>query len=505
MYKSQNQKKKIKISIFDNISKDLMSRAITSNGKRRNFDLLRDIQEKRKEIKNLLKLKIQGEQLLTPSDRIPTPLLKFRNGLKNSFFSFQGIIFNKLSSYRRALLLEYIEKKKKLNKKIDAGALTYFFLKGQEEQTKIEKKRNNLKKRILTHSSNYNIVKDNDLNVESFKKIQESGEVKIDDNFFEELFKGNLVKPTKKISNLNLDIDNSNNLSESNRLNSTSERNNSNRPKSFLENLHKHKLILKRNLKENKSENENSNNQKSKFLSLNLQSMENNNSINDQEYYQTSTSLHFHPQNINHTDIKSYTERSLTYKESIEKERENLNFIKKEKKTAKSLQKKIDLVNKKQIKLEKKLFKIIDRSNYIKPLPIDFIRDAEAIGQKIKKHKSKRKTRIEVYEAVKFSNKYTRMGKDKANMIKYSDNILKLDDVLVNKIGKRLQESYWMVTGGKKENRPLEMKIREEKIMKMQRDRFNKNNELLEKMRFNFENSFSMLKSKKYKKKINEI
>ena len=37
------------------------------------------------------------------------------------------------------------------------------------------------------------------------------------------------------------------------------------------------------------------------------------------------------------------------------------------------------------------------------------------------------------------------------------------------------------------------------------RDRFNKNNELLEKMRFNFENSFSMLKSKKYKKKINEI
>ena len=97
------------------------------------------------------------------------------------------------------------------------------------------------------------------------------------------------------------------------------------------------------------------------------------------------------------------------------------------------------------------------------------------------------------------------MGKDKANMIKYSDNILKLDDVLVNKIGKRLQESYWMVTGGKKENRPLEMKIREEKIMKMQRDRFNKNNELLEKMRFNFENSFSMLKSKKYKKKINEI
>ena len=79
-----------------------------------------------------------------------------------------------------------------------------------------------------------------------------------------------------------------------------------------------------------------------------------------------------------------------------------LNFIKNEKKKAKSLQKKIDLVNKKQIKLEKKLFKIIDRSNYIKPLPIDFIRDAEAIGQKIKKHKSKRKTRTEVYEAVKF-------------------------------------------------------------------------------------------------------
>ena len=129
MYKSQNQKKKIKISIFDNISKDLMSRAITSNGKRRNFDLLRDIQEKRKEIKNLLKLKIQGEQLLTPSDRIPTPLLKFRNGLKNSFFSFQGIIFNKLSFYRRALLLEYIEKKKKLNQKIDAEAINYFFLK----------------------------------------------------------------------------------------------------------------------------------------------------------------------------------------------------------------------------------------------------------------------------------------------------------------------------------------------------------------------------------------
>ena len=107
------------ISVFDNFASTILQPLISSNGMKKDFNIQKEIKEKRREIKKLLKSKIQGDQLYKATDRIPTPLLKFRNGLKTSFFSYNGLISEKLTSFRKALLSEYLEKKRKLNKKID--------------------------------------------------------------------------------------------------------------------------------------------------------------------------------------------------------------------------------------------------------------------------------------------------------------------------------------------------------------------------------------------------
>ena len=498
------------ISVFDNFPSKILQPLVSSNGMKKDFNIQKEIKEKRIEIKKLLKSKIQGDQLYKPTDRIPTPLLKFRNGLKTSFFSYNGLVSEKLNFYRKALLSEYLEKKRKLNKKIDAGALTYYYLKEFDEIPTYEKKGNFLGQRILAHSHNYDILSEKEINLDKFKKELSSGEVKLEENFFEDLFKGKLIKKTnKKINNPSI-IDNSQFKSTENesKINLSNEKIN-NPYYSYLENSHNNKLILKKNIIPN-SEKPKRNSQKINIPSLNINSNTNtinNSSINDQDYYQTISTFNFkNNRNKNQNlDFKSYTARTTNLSSSLHhlyngnNSNKEINFIKEEKKKSKSLQKKIDYVNKKQKKLEKKLFKIIDRAFYLLPLSIEFTKDAEAIkGKKIKKKKKKKGiTEENVNQAVRIENNYSHMKKEKARLIEISDTIVKIDDITASKLGNTLKESYWKSNYLNKNDIPLKIKLKKEKKLQLQRERINKNNHILEKLRYNIDYTFSHLKKQK--------
>ena len=209
----------------------------------------------------------------------------------------------------------------------------------------------------MAHSHNYDILSEKEINLDKFKKELSSGEVKLEENFFEDLFKGKLIKKTnKKINNPSI-IDNSQFKSSENESKTNLSNEKINNPYySYLENSHNNKLILKKNIIPN-SEKPKRNSQKINIPSLNINSNTNtinNSSINDQDYYQTISTFNYknnRNQNKN-LDFKSYTERTSNLSSSLQHlynhSNKEINFIKEEKKKSKSLQKRIEFVNKKK-------------------------------------------------------------------------------------------------------------------------------------------------------------
>jgi hypothetical protein len=86
------------------------------------------------------------------------------------------------------------------------------------------------------------------------------------------------------------------------------------------------------------------------------------------------------------------------------------------------------------------------------------------------------------------------MKKEKAKLMEISDTIVKIDDVTANKLGKSLQESYFKSNYLHKNEVPLKIKLKREKNLQLQRERINKNNQILEKLRYNMDYTFSHLK-----------
>ena len=77
---------------------------------------------------------------------------------------------------KKKIRLDKIRKKLKLNEKIDAGALTYLFLKGNE--TQIDLRRDILQRKALTRSTNFDIKLDKDIDLKQFvkEKVKEEQE-----------------------------------------------------------------------------------------------------------------------------------------------------------------------------------------------------------------------------------------------------------------------------------------------------------------------------------------
>ena len=433
------------ITIFENYGSILDSPIISSNGKKRNFDLTRDILEKKIEIKYLLKKKIGGEKLYRPQDRKPTPLLKFEDGLRKIFFFYNGLIYDKSEVFRKGFNMEFHKKKKKNIEKNHGNSLTNYHIKNNDEKNINFKESKSKNKEINDEDNNENYIK----------------------------------------SEENYDI-NKHNLTSRNNLFNNNENQKLNNEEKFLSpsSIH-HKSYMKSLDNYNNSTQRDTNKSNSESLKkfipkIKIPSLKLNNLNND--YYKT---LNFK----NTGFLKTFSSRSTSSPRNIIIKNNNSYtdkdklFIKEEKEKAKTIQHKMDIINKKQYKLENKLFKIIDRAKYLKPLSIEFKRDAEAImDKKLKKKKAKGNIKKEVY-AMRIENSYAHMRKGKREMIEISDNFVRINDNVFNYFGKDIKEKYSKKTKTKKVDEDfIKNKKKKEKEMRI---KFNQNNIKMEKLRYN--------------------
>ena len=451
-----SKKQKKIISIFEKYGSCINEQIISSRGKKRNFDISRDIIEKKSEIKKLLTKKIEGEKFIDQKYNKPTGL-KYEEGLKKIFSTYNIPNNDKLNIINK----EQQKRKNKSNEKNRNILLSLNINQNKEEE--LNKSRSNLQLKLLNTSINKN----------------EKNELKNINNY-------NEYNSSKNSINLLLKKKESDDESEDNEKINVDKN-------YYSPELIGHKSYLKNNIEtfSNSTQRETitafSNSQsknkrlipKIKIPSLKL----NSNNYNDNIKTRNNIKL-------NNYYVKSLTTRSSSSKRKkkrkiIKSFSEKENFIKEEKEKAKTIQVKMDIIKINQSKLNNKLFKIIDNARYLKPLSIEFKRDAEAIlDKKLKKRKIKGKTKKDVIHAVRIENSYAHMGKKNREMMEFSDNFVKLSDLAFEQFGRNIQQQYLKNVGKKKEK--LDKEKKEKKLLDELRNKFNSNNDKIEKKRFNF-------------------
>lgn len=144
--------------------------------KSQSLNIISSIATKRCEIKKLIYKKVGDIEIIRRGERKPTSLVRLEEGMKTFFFGENGHVTSEFPSLKKTIRLDKIRKKLKLNEKIDAGALTYLFLKGNE--TQIDLRRDILQRKALTRSTNFDIKLDKDIDLKQFvkEKVKEEQE-----------------------------------------------------------------------------------------------------------------------------------------------------------------------------------------------------------------------------------------------------------------------------------------------------------------------------------------
>lgn len=144
--------------------------------KSQSLNIISSIATKRCEIKKLIYKKVGDIEIIRRGERKPTSLVRLEEGMKTFFFGENGHVTSEFPSLKKKIRLDKIRKKLKLNEKIDAGALTYLFLKGNE--TQIDLRRDILQRKALTRSTNFDIKLDKDIDLKQFvkEKVKEEQE-----------------------------------------------------------------------------------------------------------------------------------------------------------------------------------------------------------------------------------------------------------------------------------------------------------------------------------------
>ena len=144
--------------------------------KSQSLNIISSIATKSCEIKKLIYKKVGDIEIIRRGERKPTSLVRLEEGMKTFFFGENGHVTSEFPSLKKKIRLDKIRKKLKLNEKIDAGALTYLFLKGNE--TQIDLRRDILQRKALTRSTNFDIKLDKDIDLKQFvkEKVKEEQE-----------------------------------------------------------------------------------------------------------------------------------------------------------------------------------------------------------------------------------------------------------------------------------------------------------------------------------------
>lgn len=373
------------------ITTKCLSNRIHYDHKSRSLDIVHSISSKKRDIKKMFYTKVGNTEIINRGDRKPTCLINLEKGLKKRLFGDYGIVTSEFPSLKKRIRLDFLKRTSRLNKKINAGPLTYYFLKANETQQEI--RTDLVKTSYLRRSSYFSIDEDKDLNIRNYLKS---------------------VREEEK------------------------------RNHTEAKSPHNHKRKLSRNDTINES--------------------------SDKIYgFQTIST--------NENDTKC---NSTTY------QKKKRPIIKNHKLMAKLLIKKSERIEKKQGQLDKRLYKIIDKAQVLKPVSVNIKKDFEAItGMKLKKKKNQGQTKELMQQAVRIQDDYTQFGEKKRNMIEISDNIIKMNSKSIKEFGKEIGREYWKKSDGSKKSMPLDMKKRIKQNEKKLRQKINLNHNIVEKLKFN--------------------
>lgn len=397
--------------------------------------------------KNLIRSMIVSELGVPKTikrERKPSALRRLEKGLKKLFFKKDGPVIQKFPKIRQEIIQnDNIRKRSLFDSKINLGSLTYYTLKEGDISNKTEAYLNEHKKGIFERSSHFTIKKERDPLLELHDVSQ-------------------VLKKKKKI------------LPSSTKS-------------GFKLNEKMAKYMIKENPDLEDENEENENNKKNNWqTSPNRMNSSIVNGVN-------KTSRQRNRENQTFTN-KNLTEYNTFYKSFSNNSSSNSNTVSipNTKKMKTTIIKKVEKLGNKQHKMEKKLFRIIDRAQNNNKMKCGIDRDLETIlGAKIKKKKKFGQTKEFYIQAVKIKDDYSLMDSKKAQLLKLSDSINNLTDEVALKFADRLIEAYYQKTVLAKLDIPLvapdvvkkKLKIEGEKL----RSKINHNNEILKKMGFNAE------------------
>ena len=405
--------------------------------KTRISSLSSEIAKKKNQIRTMIVNEL-GIPKTTKKIRKPSALKRLEKGLKNLFFKKDGPVTQKFPKIRQEIMHKANTRHHStFDTKINVGSLTYFYLKEGNIQNKTEAYINEYKKNVFERSNYFTVTKEKDplleLNDVSNKIIERNRMNKTGFKLNEKMAK-HIIKENPTLEN----DDDSSNCEMNTAPNVNNEHNIS---------------IINSNKKPNKNRN---------YYTAN-------------SYFKKSTYTSYYKSNTNNSSSVSNTVNSPS-PEMMKKE----------------IMKKVNTLNNKQHKMEKKLFRIIDRAQNRNSMKKVIDKDLETIlDAKIKKKKKFGQTREIYVQAVKIKDDYTLMDSKKAQLLKLSDSINNLTDEAAMMFADRLIEAYYEKTVAMKIDIPLlapdiVKKHKNEQIQKI-RNRISNNNEKLIRMGYNAE------------------
>ena len=405
--------------------------------KTRISSLSSEIAKKKNQIRTMIVNEL-GIPKTTKKIRKPSALKRLEKGLKNLFFKKDGPVTQKFPKIRQEIMHKANTRHHStFDTKINVGSLTYFYLKEGNIQNKTEAYINEYKKNVFERSNYFTVTKEKDplleLNDVSNKIIERNRMNKTGFKLNEKMAK-HIIKENPTLEN---DDDSSNC-----EMNTAPNVNN------------EHNISI---INSNKNPNKNRN-----YYTAN-------------SYFKKSTYTSYYKSNTNNSSSVSNTVNSPSP-----------DMMKKE------IMKKVNTLNNKQHKMEKKLFRIIDRAQNRNSMKKVIDKDLETIlDAKIKKKKKFGQTREIYVQAVKIKDDYTLMDSKKAQLLKLSDSINNLTDEAAMMFADRLIEAYYEKTVAMKIDIPLlapdiVKKHKNEQIQKI-RNRISNNNEKLIRMGYNAE------------------
>ena len=405
--------------------------------KTRIASLSSEIAKKKNQIRTMIVNEL-GIPKTTKRVRKPSALKRLEKGLKNLFFKKDGPVTQKFPKIRQEIIHKANTRHHStFDTKINVGSLTYFYLKEGNIQNKTEAYINEYKKNVFERSNYFTVTKEKD--------------------------------PLLELNDV------SNKIIERNRMNKTG----------FKLNEKMAKHIIKENpTLENDDDSSNcemntapnvNNDHNISIINSNKNPNKNRNYYTANSYFKKSTYTSYYKSNTNNSSSISNTVNSPSP-----------DIMKKE------IMKKVNNLNNKQHKMEKKLFRIIDRAQNRNNMKKVIDKDLETIlDAKIKKKKKFGQTREIYVQAVKIKDDYTLMDSKKAQLLKLSDSINNLTDEAAMMFADRLIEAYYAKTVAMKIDIPLlapdiVKKHKNEQIQKI-RNRISNNNEKLIRMGYNAE------------------